>query len=112
MLRQAIDDQPNSPHAFHNFLGYGHVPTNRGGPANNVVNDFVDGVMATNPPPFGSSQSVPGLGPVALGLLALTAAGAGMWRLRYAGSPEGRREEAEHKELKGGGPRRRIENAN
>ena len=74
-----------------NFLGYGHVPTNRGGPANNTVNDFVDGVMATNPPPFGSMKAVPGLGPLALGLLTLTAAGAGAWRLRAAKSSEGRR---------------------
>ena len=93
-LRQAIDDQPNSPHAFHNFLGYGHVPTNRGGPANNTVNDFVDGVMATNPPPFGSMKAVPGLGPLALGLLTLTAVGAGVWRLRAAKSSEGVRNEA------------------
>ena len=51
-LRQEIDNQSNSPHEFHNILGYGHVPTNRGGPANDVVDDFLGKVLATNPPPF------------------------------------------------------------
>lgn len=51
-LRQEIDNQPNSPHEFHNFPGYGHVPTNRGGPANAIVDAFVAGVLATNPPNF------------------------------------------------------------
>jgi hypothetical protein len=51
-LRQAIDDQPNSPHQFHNVLGYGHVPTNFAGPANTLVDDFLAGVLATGPPNF------------------------------------------------------------
>ena len=53
-LRQEIDAQPNSPHQYVNLLGYGHVPTNRGGPANDFVDDFVAGVLATNPPNFGA----------------------------------------------------------
>jgi len=48
-----IAARPGSPHELHVFPTEGHVPTNDPSPANDVVDDFIDKVMATNPPPFG-----------------------------------------------------------
>ena len=53
-LRQLIDAQVDSPHELHVLNGFGHVPTNGVGPANDIVDDFIAGILATNPPPFGS----------------------------------------------------------
>ena len=53
-LRQVIDAQIDSPHELHVLNGFGHVPTNNEGPANDIVDDFIADVLATNPPPFGS----------------------------------------------------------
>ena len=51
-LRQSIDAQGDTPHALHILDGFGHVPTNRAGPANDLVDDFINAVLATNPPNF------------------------------------------------------------
>ena len=37
-----------------NVIGYGHVPTNYESPANDVVDDFVAGVLSTNAPNSGA----------------------------------------------------------
>ena len=50
-LKQAIDNQPNSPHEYHNFFGYGHVPTNREGPVNDTVDEFLSKILTGNPAP-------------------------------------------------------------
>jgi len=49
-LRDAIDNQPNSPHVFDLSPTGDHVETNRENPVNNRVDNFVNGVLATNPP--------------------------------------------------------------
>ena len=52
-LRQAIDNQPSSPHVLELSPTGDHVDTNRGGPINNRVNAFLNTVLSTNPPnPF------------------------------------------------------------
>jgi len=51
-LKLAIDKQPNSPHEYHNFFGYGHVPTNREGPANDTVDEFISKILTGNPTPL------------------------------------------------------------
>jgi hypothetical protein len=53
-LRQAIHAQADSPHELHVLDGFGHVPTNGEGPANDIVDDFIADVLATNPPNFGA----------------------------------------------------------
>jgi len=53
-LRQVIDAQADSPHDLHVVNGFGHVPTNEAGPINDVVDDFISDILATNPPNFGS----------------------------------------------------------
>ncbi len=53
-IRQAVANQPSSPHQVSIIDGAGHVPTNRAGAVNDIVDTFIDGVLATNPPPFGS----------------------------------------------------------
>jgi hypothetical protein len=53
-LRQSIDAQANSPHQLHVLDGFGHVPTNGEGPANDTVDAFLTAVLATNPPNFGN----------------------------------------------------------
>ncbi len=53
-LRQSIDAQVDSPHELRVLDGFGHVPTNFEGPANDIVDVFIADVLATNPPPFGS----------------------------------------------------------
>ena len=58
-LGNAIAAQSNSPHQLTVFPNTGHVPTNKEGPANDVVDVFLAGVLATNPPyPF-APQPVP-----------------------------------------------------
>jgi hypothetical protein len=52
-VAQVVAAQPNSPHEVHVFPNEGHVPTNDPSPANDVVDDFIGKVLATNPPPFG-----------------------------------------------------------
>ena len=52
-LNTAINGQIGSPHELHFLPNTGHVPTNDEGPANNLVNNFIDKVLASNPPPFG-----------------------------------------------------------
>ena len=49
-LRDAIDNQPNSPHVFDLSPTGDHVETNRENPVNNRVDNFVNGVLATIPP--------------------------------------------------------------
>jgi len=51
-LRQVIDAQTDSPHEVHVFDGFGHVPTNGEGPANDIVDGFIADVLAANPPNF------------------------------------------------------------
>lgn len=51
---QAIAEQKDSPHEAWVLADTGHVPTNDPGPANDIVDDFIDGVLATNPPEFGA----------------------------------------------------------
>ncbi len=52
-LRQSINAQAASPHELHILNGFGHVPTNAAGPANDIVDDFLADVLATDPPNFG-----------------------------------------------------------
>jgi hypothetical protein len=52
-LNQAINEQNNSPHELHFLPNTGHVPTNDEGYANDLVDDFIDKVLASNPTPFG-----------------------------------------------------------
>ena len=52
-IRQAVEAEPNSVHQVRRVTGYGHVPTNEASPANDFVDEFVSGVLETNPPfPF------------------------------------------------------------
>lgn len=53
-LRQAINGQSGSPHQLNVLTGFGHVPTNFPGPVNDTVDNFIAGILATNPPNFGS----------------------------------------------------------
>ena len=48
-LRDAIANQPNSPHVFDLSPTGDHVETNRENPVNNRVDNFITGVLATNP---------------------------------------------------------------
>jgi len=52
-ISDAVANQANTPHEFHLLPATGHVPTNDPGPANDLVDDFIDNVLATNPPNFG-----------------------------------------------------------
>ena len=49
-LRNAIVNQPNSPHVFDLSPNGDHVETNRENPVNDRVDSFLSGVLATNPP--------------------------------------------------------------
>jgi len=49
-LRDAIDNQPDSPHVFDLSPTGDHVETNRQNPVNNRVDNFISGVLAINPP--------------------------------------------------------------
>ena len=51
-VSDAIANQANSPHAYHLLPATGHVPTNDPGPANDLVDAFIAGVLATDPPTF------------------------------------------------------------
>jgi hypothetical protein len=52
-LRQAIDNQPNSPHVLDLSPTGDHVDTDRPGPINDRVDNFLNNVWSTNPPhPF------------------------------------------------------------
>ena len=48
-LRDAIANQPNSPHIFDLSPTGDHVETNRNNPVNDRVDNFITGVLATNP---------------------------------------------------------------
>ena len=48
----AIDDQAESPHEVHAVPGAGHVPTNDPGPANDLVDGFIERVLGGDPPNF------------------------------------------------------------
>lgn len=48
-LRQAIANQTDSPHQMTIIDGAGHTPTNSAGAVNNIVDNFVSGVLAGNP---------------------------------------------------------------
>lgn len=52
-LNTAINNQTNSLHELHLLPNTGHVPTHFEGPVNDLVDNFIDKVLATNPPPFG-----------------------------------------------------------
>lgn len=52
-LDHAINEQVNSPHELHFLPNTGHVPTHSEGPVNDIVNDFMEKVLATNPTRFG-----------------------------------------------------------
>jgi len=49
-LRDAIANQPDSPHIFDLSPTGDHVETNRQNPVNNRVDNFISGVLATDPP--------------------------------------------------------------
>lgn len=49
-LREAIANQPNSPHVFDLSPTGDHVETNRENPVNDRVDNFINGVLATDPP--------------------------------------------------------------
>lgn len=51
-LRVSIDNQLNSPHELHVIPNTGHVPTNDPGPANDIVDAFIERILATNPANF------------------------------------------------------------
>ena len=51
-IAETVAGQTNSPHEVHLLPGAGHVPTNDPGPANDLVDDFIDKVLANNPPHF------------------------------------------------------------
>ena len=52
-IRQVVEAQANSLHQVRTVIGFGHVPTNQAGPANDFVDAFVNTILTTNPPhPF------------------------------------------------------------
>ncbi len=86
-LRQAVANQPDSPHQVTILDGAGHVPTNLPGVANDIVDDFIGQILSTGPPyPF-TGDSLPAVGWPALGALAaaIAIAGGAMVRRRYRG---------------------------
>ena len=56
-LRQAIASRPGSLHQLNVLTGFGHVPTNFPGPANDIVDNFISSVLAGDPPDFGSPSA-------------------------------------------------------
>ncbi|MFT4614548.1 MAG: hypothetical protein ACI9NT_001693, partial [Bacteroidia bacterium] len=48
-VRQAVAAQSNSPHQVSLVEGQGHTPTNKPSPAHDVVDEFIEGVLATTP---------------------------------------------------------------
>ncbi|QFU76251.1 hypothetical protein EY643_11585 [Halioglobus maricola] len=64
-IRQAIADQPDSPHQMAFVTDRGHVPTLDAGPVNNTVDTFIDDILADNPgAPF---RKIPGLNMMLMG---------------------------------------------
>ncbi len=56
-LIDTIAAQPDSPHQVANLPGLGHVPTNNVTVANGLVDSFINGVLANNPPaPFADAD--------------------------------------------------------
>ena len=57
-IRQAVADQPDSPHKVSVVDGAGHSPTNKPGVANDIVDDFVRRILSADPPhPFGTEPT-------------------------------------------------------
>jgi len=89
-IRQAVADQPDSPHQVSILDGIGHVPTNTPGVANDIVDEFIGQILSTNPPyPFGA-DSVPAVAWPALATaitivtaIAIAIAGGAMVRRRH-----------------------------
>ena len=53
-LADVLSAQPDSPHQLALFEGEGHVPTIHAGPAQDVVDAFIDNILQASPPlPFG-----------------------------------------------------------
>jgi len=58
-LKQAVDNQPNSPHQVSLLPGETHVPTNYESPANDIVDAFIGNILASNPlHPFAAQPKV------------------------------------------------------
>ena len=51
-FRVSIENQINSPHELHVIPDTGHVPTNDPGSANDLVDAFIERILATNPANF------------------------------------------------------------
>lgn len=52
-VRKAIEEQPHSPHRLVIFKDFGHVPTNKGHRANDLVDEFIRRIAsASTPYPF------------------------------------------------------------
>jgi hypothetical protein len=52
-IRQAVANQPDSPHQVTLIDGAGHTPSNKPGVANDIVDDFISQILSTDPPyPF------------------------------------------------------------
>ena len=57
-IRQAVADQPDSPHKVSVIDGAGHSPTNKPGVANDIVDDFISQVLLADPPhPFRAGRT-------------------------------------------------------
>ena len=57
-IRQAVADQPDSPHKVSVIDGAGHSPTNKPGVANDIVDDFISQVLLADPPhPFTAGRT-------------------------------------------------------
>jgi len=57
-LKQAVDNQPNSLHQVSLLPGETHVPTNYESPAQDIVDTFINNILASNPEhPFEGNQS-------------------------------------------------------
>ncbi|NUZ12511.1 hypothetical protein HUZ36_17130 [Pseudoalteromonas sp. McH1-7] len=58
-LKQAVDNQPNSPHQVSLLQGEVHIPTNYPSPAHDIVDNFIGNILASNPQhPFSESTNV------------------------------------------------------
>lgn len=57
-LKQAVNNQPNSPHQVSLLPGEVHIPTNYESPAHDIVDTFIGNIVASNPEhPFEGNQS-------------------------------------------------------
>jgi hypothetical protein len=64
-IRQAIANQPDSPHQMAFITNRGHVPTLDAGSVNNTVDTFIGDILADNPDaPF---RNIPGLNMMLMG---------------------------------------------